>query len=83
MQSGESRWHFGTQKTQGCINISHIGSSESIGAWHSIIFVKAGTGRTVVMSNLDEKGKKIEGSAHQEQSPCENFQGTLDRNGGK
>lgn len=65
VQSGESHWCLGTQKTQGCINISHIGSSESIGAWHSIIFVKAGTGRTVVMSDLDQKGKKIEGSIHQ------------------
>ena len=65
MQSGESHWHFGTQKTQGCVDISHISSSESNGAQHNIIFVKAGTGRTVVMSNLDEKRKKIEGSVHQ------------------
>ena len=65
VQSGECHWCFGTQKTQGCINISQISISESTGARHSIIFVKAGTGRTVVMSNLDQKGKKIEGSIHQ------------------
>ena len=65
MQSGESHWYFGTQKTQGCINTSHTGSSESTGARNSIIFVKASTGRTVVMSDLDQKGKKIEGSIHQ------------------